>query len=198
MKIKKVYYFYSMITCLIIISAVLCSYSNFAAVQKGGMQFIVHSEQYQITERPFREPVSFTLDWNNIEASIGKEIFRDDDCVISIQTIQDDNNGGYKIFFDARGSYHQDGARLITLLSHEQENADGYLRTTVGNYQYETKQCYTKAPICYLDGDTFAYSVFPLECYLHGQLLTTEQIRNNNHTVEIELVGLKEVVWTRI
>ena len=27
-----------MITCLIIISAVLCSYSNFAAVQKGGMQ----------------------------------------------------------------------------------------------------------------------------------------------------------------
>lgn len=155
------------------------------------------SEEYVCTTERLEEPVVFTMDWNDMMASVGQEIYNDGQCSIRIFDLVDDENGGYTIFFAADGAYDWEQGSLVTLLSREPEQSDGYIRTSVGDDTYETTHWYVRGQSCNPEGDEFGYSLFPTECYWRGQLPVVQQIMEQGGLITVELVGLQKLTWNR-
>lgn len=208
---KKRNLFCALLVVVLIIAATALSLSDYARIQRSGIFLMEQSDAYTVTENDVDTVVEFTLDWSNIEASVGQKIYEDGPYTITIHELQDDENGGYLIYLDARGEYNYNGGRLLTPFP--RVNADGtkrqtlpighadgcgYLETIVGEHTYISEVIYVGAQSVYPDGDCVGYSIFPLECYMHGELLPAEEIAENGGLVTVRLCGLKEVIWERV
>jgi len=174
--------------------------SDYRIVYHLGIQEFHHGNNYILNEEILSDPVEFVFDWDDAKANIGKEIYDDGECKIIIDTVCTDNNGGYDIYFRTIGKYNYCGGRLVTLCSYNENStkiSDGYMETYIGNNVYINQNAFSTAKSAYKDGDEFAFHAFPLECYMNGQLLTTQLIEENGGAVQMKIHGLKEIVWER-
>ncbi len=195
---KKYTAFYPFILLIIISSAMYLSFSDFAMIQKDKLRFIAHDKHYIMNHTQIGDSLEIELDWNNIRPSIGKKIYDDGECTIVIDDFQDDLNGGYKVFFRAQGSFNYQGGHLVTTLSRDSAIPDGFLQAKIGNdITINNAKFYMRGQQSDSQGDTFAYSIFPLTCYEYGSLIVDEQIKHNQNKVYIQLIGLQKFEWTR-
>lgn len=195
---KKGNFIVALFVVLFIVGAMVISYSEFSVIQQNGIVYMERSESYNVIESPVNETVEFVLDWEHPESSVGTEIYHNNACTITIRSIQDDLNGGYKIYLDAQGVYNYKGGRLITPLAHTSGLSDGFLQTMVGSNTYVSKTIYARGQSIYPNGDCIGYSIFPLECYERGKMLVSDQIKANGNQVEVKVIGLREIVWERV
>lgn len=151
---------------------------------------------YQVTVSSIQETASCSVELTNIEANIGKVVYNDGQCQIKIADMIKENDS-YKIYFAAKGSYNFYEGTLVTLLSHDKDSVDGYIRTSVGNAIYETTHWCSRAQSYYSDGDFFGYSLFPSQCYQNETLRIKQQIAEQDNIVIVELIDLKKYSWTR-
>ena len=182
---------------ILLLSLFFFLHSDYFTIYSAGIGLMERDARYQVTTSEINESVSCSIDLENIETNIGKIVYNDGQCQIKISNIIKENDN-FKIFFDARGSYNYYGGTLITLLSHDSDSADGYIRTKVGEATYDVTHWYSRAQSYYPNGDVFGYSLFPTQCYKNETLLIKQQLAKHNNTVVVELLGLKKISWERL
>jgi hypothetical protein len=179
-----------------------------------GIVYAEQSENYRISEYPVRDSDYVVIDWDNVEAVIGQEIYNDGQCVIYISEIVDDQNGGYDIFFKTKGDFGYWKGRIVTPLSHMgiQERwedillqgvyqnwpNDAVLQVNIGDNTYLSEKWCSRAQSIDKNGDEVGYPMFALEYYEYGKMILTDEIRQNNNKVSIRLIGLKEIIYERV
>ena len=206
---------FAMMTLMLILGLMVLSYSDYANIMRNGLFYVEHfaTDKYRITEYATKDSDYVTIDWDDVQSAVGKELYRDGDCVIYISDIQDDHNGGYKIFFTAEGDYGYQSGRLVTPLSHEntinkKEDIvlgnihqnwpnDATLQVKIGDQIYSNQQWYGRAQSLEGGIDEIGYYMFASEYYDRGEMILTDEIRTNDNQVQIRLVGLREVVYDR-
>lgn len=146
----------------------------------------------------------FTVDFDNIEGSIGKVVYKDDrGCRISIQHIVDDGCGRYRIVFRSTGTYSAGGARLVSGVYHEtlDYNASGdplgaswvkALMSCKYNEKIYKSTCAGMSGISYKNGDEFSFHLFPTEAYMKKEIPV-----DNLGKVEISLSNLVLSEWVQ-
>ncbi len=164
------------------------------------LHLMYQNEDYVRTIQPFEGEVVFEFDWDDPESNIGKEIFDDGQCSISIAEVQDDKNGGFDIYFRAHGYFNGFNGRLITACSHADGELfhSGKLTVLLGDNVYINDGLYGMGILARNDGDDFIFHAFPLECYEQGELIVADQIKANGNVVTMKLTDLYEVTWTPI
>lgn len=206
---------YAFVVGLVIFFLTVLSYSEYANIMRSGLYYVEHfaSDKYRITEYFTSDSDYVTIDWNDVQSAVGKELYRNGDCVIYISAIQDDQNGGYRIFFTAEGDYGYRSGRLVTPLSHKDTTEtdgevaldnihqnwpnDAVLHVKIGNHIYVNKQWCGRAQSIEPGFDEIGYSMFSIEHYERGELQLTEEIRKNGNEVQVRLTDLKEITYRR-
>ena len=200
--------------CILIGALTLLSCSEYAEIRRGGIAYIetVCFEKYKFTEYAARDSDVVVIDWNDVQAAVGQELYDDGACVIYISAIEEDQNGGYDIFFKTRGEFGYKSGRLVTPLSHiDDQNEeivlqdihknwtnDAVLQVTIGDKTYLSEKWHTRVKSFDKDGDEMGYPMFALEYYEYGKMILTDEIRQNNNKVSIRLIGLKEIIYERV
>ena len=200
--------------CILIGALTLLSCSEYAEIRRGGIAYIetVCFEKYKFTEYAARDSDVVVIDWNDVQAAVGQELYDDGACVIYISAIEEDQNGGYDIFFKTRGEFGYKSGRLVTPLSHiDDQNEeivlqdihknwtnDAVLQVTIGDKTYLSEKWHTRVKSFDKDGDEMGYPMFSIDCYDHGEMILADEIRQNNNKVSIRLIGLKEIIYERV
>jgi len=206
---------FALIAGMLIFGLTMLSYSEYAHIMRNGLSYVEHfaSEDYRFTEHAVSDSDYVTINWDDVQSAVGKELYRDGDCVIYISDIQDDRNGGYRIFFTAEGAYGYQSGRLVTPLSHkdtlEKDGAtilsnihqnwpnDAVLQVVIGDKTYSNAQWCARAQTMEPGIDEIGYSMFANEYYERGEMVLTDEIRENGNQVRIRLIGLREVEYHR-
>ena len=212
--IRAIFPIMALLVCILIGGLTLLSYSDYAYVMREGIVYAEQSENYRISEYPVRDSDYVVIDWDNVEAVIGQEIYNDGQCVIYISEIVDDQNGGYDIFFKTKGDFGYWKGRIVTPLSHMgiQERwedillqgvyqnwpNDAVLQVIIGDNTYLSEKWCSRAQSIDKNGDEVGYPMFALEYYEYGKMILTDEIRQNNNKVSIRLIGLKEIIYERV
>lgn len=200
--------------CILIGGLTLLSCSEYAEIRRGGIAYIetVCFEKYKFTEYVARDSDVVVIDWNDVQAAVGQELYDDGACVIYISAIEEDQNGGYDIFFKTRGEFGYKSGRLVTPLSHiDDQNEeivlqdihknwtnDAVLQVTIGDKTYLSEKWHTRVKSFDKDGDEMGYPMFSIDCYDHGEMILADEIRRNDNKVSIRLIGLRELTYERI
>ena len=71
------------------------------------------------------------------------------------------------------------------------------LHVKIGNNIYVNKQWCGRAQSIEPGFDEIGYSMFSIEHYERGELLLTEEIRENGNEVQVRLTDLKEITYRR-
>lgn len=200
--------------CILIGALTLLSCSEYAEIRRGGIAYIetVCFEKYKFTEYAAKDSDVVVIDWNDVQAAVGQELYNDGACVIYISVIEEDQNGGYDIFFKTRGEFGYKSGRLVTPLSHiDDQNEeivlqdihknwtnDAVLQVTIGDKTYLSEKWHTRVKSFDKDGDEMGYPMFSIDCYDHGEMILADEIRRNDNKVSIRLIGLRELTYERI
>ena len=200
--------------CILIGALTLLSCSEYAEIRRGGIAYIetVCFEKYKFTEYAAKDSDVVVIDWNDVQAAVGQELYNDGACVIYISAIEEDQNGGYDIFFKTRGEFGYKSGRLVTPLSHiDDQNEeimlqdihknwtnDAVLQVTIGDKTYLSEKWHTRVKSFDKDGDEMGYPMFSIDCYDHGEMILADEIRRNDNKVSIRLIGLRELTYERI
>ncbi len=118
------------ISLILILGGTLYLHSNYHTICSAGIALMECDANYQVTVSPIHETVSCSVDLANVEANIVKVVYDDGQCQIKIANMINENDS-YKIYFDAKGTYDFYKGTLVTLLSHNMNSVDGYIRTSV-------------------------------------------------------------------
>ena len=206
---------FALVATMLILGMTVLSYSEYANIMRHGLYYVecISYDNYRFTEHATKDSNYVTIDWNDVQSAVGKELYRDGDCVIFISEIQDDHNGGYRIFFTAEGEYGYQSGRLVTPVSHkatlEKDNEvilsnihqnwpnDAMLQVAIGDKTYTNKQWCGRAQSMERGIDEIGYYMFSNEYYERGEMILTDDIQENDNQIRIRLVGLREVEYQR-
>lgn len=206
---------FALAVVLLIFGLTVLSYSEYANITRGGIYYVenVVYEKYRFSENVAPDSDAIVIDWENVAASIGTELYNDGECIIYISAIRDDLNGGYDIFFKTKGKFGYDSGRMVTPMSHRdglnkygdimRNNIyndwpqEAILQVTIGDKTYLSKKWCARAQAFDKDGDEIGYPMFAIEHYENGEMMLTDEIRANGNEVQIRLIGLREYEYYR-
>lgn len=174
----------SFVAILFFISVFVClSLSGYLGLWVYGMSAIADNERYEYVHNELAEEYSFTVDLAHLDSNTGKVVFRDGDCYIDIQSM-DENDGHYRIHFRSHGIYNIHGATLISGTSQPPRlySVDALL------YCHSSDQAYSCnvagiTGISFRDGDSFGY------------YLPAEATQDGSTTITLTFSGLVNNKW---
>ena len=190
------------VSIIIIIVAILW-FTGFIGLFLNGMSYIGDNtrefackEGYLITDE-----YSFSIDLQDLESNIGKEVYNDGESRILISWLDNtgsSDTGGYRIGFRSYGTYTLNSAALVSGARHEQ--VDGISMTTymtakmTARYNgkvYESSVLGTSG-LNYKQGDEFSFYIFPTDAYDNGEVSLQE-----DGVVQLSIKDFYKNIWTR-
>ena len=186
--------FFGACAVFVVAFAMLClSYTPVAAIAGGGIGAAETSaaHYFEIKARPVQNDTTITLDWNNVQAAVGQELYNDGQSVITIVNVTEGDNGNYNLHLEAVGDIASSGGRVVTPLSHDGSLPEGYIAATVGDNTYASKVIAERGQAALKAGDTAVIAVFADE-------VPADEIAANGNQVTIRLTGLQKISYERV
>ena len=188
---------------IIIITMVVLWFTGIIGLFLNGMSYIGnntkefnYTEGYLITDE-----YSFSINLNDLESNVGKEVYNDGESTISVSWIDNtgsSDTGGYRIGFRSCGTYTLNGATLVSGARHEQVDDTSFTtymtaKMTAGykDKVYESNVLGTNG-LNYKEGDEFSFYIFPTEAYDNGEVGLKE-----NGIVELSVKDFYKNIWAR-
>lgn len=184
-----------LLTCIVLCGVLILtglSYTPLGAIAAGGIAAAETTEarHFDIKERPVQNETSITVDWSNVDALKGQELYNDGQSVITIVDVKPtEGDANYNLYIEAVGEIASSGGRLVTPLSHDGSLPEGKLMVTIGENKFFSPVAERGQAVLHA-GDTAVIPVFS------GEVPTTE-INANGNQVEIELVSLNKISYLR-
>ena len=172
------------IAVLLLAAVIVCLFlSGYLGLWVYGMSSIADNKRYEYFHNEVEGEYSFTVDLTHLESNTGKVVFRDGNCYIDIQSM-DENDGLYRIHFRSHGVYNIHGATLISGASHPSRsyNVDALLYCCLNDQIYS---CHIAGltGVSFKDGDSFSYYI------------PTEAMQDGSTTVTLTFSGLVNNKW---
>lgn len=178
------------IAVLLLAAVIVCLFlSGYLGLWVYGMSSIADNKRYEYVHNEVEGEYSFTIDLTHLESNTGKVVFRDGDCYIDIQSM-DENDGLYRIHFRSHGVYNIHGATLISGQTHDiSPNHTSSLDIVANLYCLVDENKYS----CKIaggngvrqDGDGFSYYI------------PTEATQDGNATITLTFSGLVNNKWQK-
>ena len=177
------------VLCGVLILTVL-SYTPLGAIAAGGIQAAetTAAHHFVMNSRPATSD-EVTVDWNNVEALKGQELYNDGQSVITIVDVKAAEGGNYNLYIEAVGTIASGGGYLVTPLSHDGSLPEGKIMATVGE-NTTFSSVIERGQAALHAGDTAVIPVFPGE-------VPAEEIAANGGQVTITLVQLSEISYLK-
>jgi hypothetical protein len=144
---------------------------------------------------------SITINLNDLQSNIGKELYNHDNNRIYISWIDNtgnSNTGGYRIGFRSCGQYSLTNATLVSGARHATVNDNSFTTymtakmTAKYNGKVYNSGVFSTSGLNYKKGDDFAFYIFPSESYKDGEVSLNEK-----GTVELSITNLYENIWIK-
>lgn len=180
------------LTCIVLCGVLILtglSYTPMGAIAAGGIQAAetTAAHHFDIKERPIQNDTSIVVDWNNVEALVGQELYNDGQSVITVAAVEAVEGGNYNLHIEAVGEIASSGGRLVTPLSHDGSLPEGKIKATVGETEYLSSVA-ERGQAALHAGDTAVIPVFAGE-------VPAEEIAANGGQVTIELTNLCKISY---
>lgn len=195
----------SAIICMAIIALILFTlwFTGLIELWTGGIASIANNtkEFTDINGHVIQGEYSVSIDLDDLQSNVGKELYNDGDHKIYVSWIDNtgnSNSGGYRIGFRACGQYSLTNATLISGVYHAtvDENSFTYDMSAKMTAKYNDKVynsgVFGTSGLNYKDGDDFAFYIFPNESYEKGEISLNEKGK-----VYLTVTNLYKNVWTK-
>ena len=171
---------------------VILSYTPVSAIAGGGMAAAETSaaHYYDIKARPVLNETTVAVDWNNVEALTGQELYNDGQSVITVTGVEAVAGGNYALHLEAVGEIASSGGRVVTPLSHDGSLPEGYIQVTVGENTYISKAITERGQSALRAGDTAVMTIFADD-------VPADEIATNGNQVTVQLLGLQKITFER-
>ena len=150
------------------------------------------------THTVLEEPVQWAVDMNDLASNIGRVIYDDGQCQIGVKDFYMLPDGDYQIVLRCDGKFGYHRGRIVALS--EQTRVDklaGRLDVLMGDTRYTETRPHAQYRTASGDdqGVEYVLSVFPVDCFLGGELTIKDEIDSLNGKVMLELTALVETQW---
>lgn len=181
------------LTCIVLCGVLILtglSYTPLGAVATGGIQAAETNaaHHFEMNSRPATSE-EITVDWNNVDALKGQELYNDGQSVITIVNVEAIEGGNYNLHIEAVGEIASGGGHLVTPLSHDGSLPEGRLMAVVGD-SVTLSDIAERGQAALHAGDTAVIPVFPGE-------VPAEEIAANGGQVSITLLHLNEISYLK-
>lgn len=183
------------LTCIVLCGVLILtglSYTPLGAVTFGGIQAAetTAAHHFEMNSRPLHNDTSIVVDWNNVAALEGQELYNDGQSVITIVGVEAVAGGNYNLHIEAVGEIASSGGRLVTPLSHDGSLPEGRIMAVVGDTIRTFSPVVERGQAALHAGDTAVIPVFPGE-------VPAEEIAANGNQVTIELTYLNKISYLK-
>lgn len=178
-------------------------FSKYINVAVKGMSYIASNTKdfTYVNGNTIDGKYSITIDLNNLDSNIGKELYNDGENIIYVNLVDNTGNintGGYRIHFRSSGKYSLDHAELISGVIHSYAENDLYdqkiyakMTAEYNNKIYKCNEMGTTG-VSYKDGDGFSFYIFPDEAYKNNEISL-----NETGIVKITATDLYKNIWLK-
>ncbi len=182
-----------LLTCIVLCGVLILtglSYTPLGAVTFGGIQAAetTAAHHFEMNSRPATSD-EITVDWNNVEALEGQELYNDGQSVVTIVGVEAVAGGNYNLQIEAVGEIASGGGHLVTPLSHDGSLPEGQIMAVVGESTTFSPVVERGQAVLHA-GDTAVIPVFPGE-------VPSEEIAANGGQITITLMHLNEISYLK-
>lgn len=182
-----------LLTCIVLCGVLILtglSYTPLGAIAAGGIQAAetTAAHHFEMNSRPATSDV-ITIDWNNVAALEGQELYNDGQSVVTIVGVEAIEGGNYNLHIEAVGEIASSGGHLVTPLSHDGSLPEGKIMAVVGDSTTFSPVTERGQAVLHA-GDTAVIPVFP------GKV-PAEEIAANGGQVTITLMHLNEISYLK-
>ena len=181
------------LTCIVLCGVLILtglSYTPLGAIAAGGIQAAetTAAHHFEMNSRPATSD-EITIDWNNVAALEGQELYNDGQSVVTIVGVEAIEGGNYNLHIEAVGEIASGGGHLVTPLSHDGSLPEGKIMAVVGDSKTFSPVA-VRGQAALHAGDTAVIPVFPGE-------VPAEEIAANGNQVTIELIYLNKIDYLK-
>ena len=181
------------LTCIVLCGVLILtglSYTPLGAIAAGGIQAAetTAAHHFEMNSRPATSD-EITIDWNNVAALEGQELYNDGQSVVTIVSVEAIEGGNYNLHIEAVGEIASGGGHLVTPLSHDGSLPEGKIMAVVGDSKTFSPVA-VRGQAALHAGDTAVIPVFP------GKV-PAEEIAANGGQVSITLLHLNEISYLK-
>ena len=181
------------LTCIVLCGVLILtglSYTPLGAIAAGGIQAAetTAAHHFEMNSRPATSD-EITIDWNNVAALEGQELYNDGQSVVTIVSVEAIEGGNYNLHIEAVGEIASGGGHLVTPLSHDGSLPEGKIMAVVGDSTTFSPVA-ERGQAALHAGDTAVIPVFPGE-------VPAEEIAANGNQVTIELIYLNKINYLK-
>ncbi|MBR2008945.1 MAG: hypothetical protein IJ936_02355 [Peptococcaceae bacterium] len=181
------------LTCIVLCGVLILtglSYTPLGAIAAGGIQAAetTAAHHFEMNSRPATSD-EITIDWNNVAALEGQELYNDGQSVVTIVSVEAIEGGNYNLHIEAVGEIASGGGHLVTPLSHDGSLPEGKIMAVVGD-STTFSPVVERGQAALHAGDTAVIPVFPGE-------VPAEEIAANGGQVSITLLHLNEISYLK-
>lgn len=191
-----------LISVVIIIMLTLW-FTGVTGVWLHGMAYIANNTKEFTDKKGYliSDEYSISINLDNLESNIGKELYNDGECKVYVGWIDNTGNpntGGYRIGFKSSGKYSINSATLVSGTHHETVGDESFRPDMVAKMTAKYKdKVYNSSEfgtggLNYKDGDDFSFYIFPYEAYDKGEISLNEK-----GIVELSIKNLYKNRWTK-
>ena len=182
------------LTCIVLCGVLILtglSYTPLGAIAAGGIQAAetTAAHHFEMNSKPLSNDTSIVVDWNNVAALEGQELYNDGQSVITIVGVEAVAGGNYNLHIEAVGEIASGGGHLVTPLSHDGSLPEGKIMAVVGDSTTFSPVA-ERGQAALHAGDTAVIPVFPGE-------VPAEEIAANGGQVSITLLHLNEISYLK-
>ena len=182
-----------LLTCIVLCGVLILtglSYTPLGAIAAGGIQAAetTAAHHFEMNSRPATSD-EITIDWNNVAALEGQELYNDGQSVVTIVGVEAIEGGNYNLHIEAVGEIASGGGHLVTPLSHDGSLPEGKIMAVVGDSKTFSPVA-VRGQAALHAGDTAVIPVFPGE-------VPAEEIAANGGQVSITLLHLNEISYLK-
>lgn len=173
-------------------------FGNYLQIAVEGLSYFSRREdRYAYSCETLTDECTFTVDLTDLDANVGKVIWRGEDGWIEIDAVQYMESPRaedyYRIFFTSHGTFSLNEAVLVSGVMHEHIEGNVYslslLATLTGTYEGRTFEGSVAGMGGGVrNGDHFGYYLYPAEIFGENAAV--------GGTVELTMTGLQRNLWS--
>ena len=182
-----------LLTCIVLCGVLILtglSYTPLGAITAGGIQAAetTAAHHFVMNSRPTTSD-EVTVDWNNVNALKGQELYTDGHCTVTIVDVKAAEGGNYNLYIEAVGEIASSGGHLVTPLSHDGSLPEGKILAVIGD-KVTISPVIERGQSVLHAGDTAVIPVFPGE-------VPAAEIAANGGQFTITLVQMSEISYLK-